>query len=245
MPNIEYRIPDSTYGMTTKQPGLDNLVLAGPLPQREPLSAFIYRHLRHQIATGKISPGVRLHEVDLAAAWKVSRTPVREALRRLEIEGLLRPAGARGYEVPTRTRAELEDLLDLQEALETLAARRAAERVTGPAVARMNDLIKAHGAALQRRDLDGVLSAHEELHRAIAAASGSALLAQAVDLVRTHLQPLQVRGLRSRERATRSFREMAKVTAAIRARDPARAEAAMREHLASVRADVVSQWEGA
>jgi DNA-binding GntR family transcriptional regulator len=229
--------------MSTKLPGPDSLVVAGSLPPREPLSAFIYRHLRQQIASGKIPPGIRLHEGDLAAAWKVSRTPVREALRRLEIEGLLRAAGARGFEVPTRTRADLEDLLDLQEALETLAARRAAEKVTGPTVARLNDLIKAHGTALQRRDLDSVLSAHEELHRTIAAASGNALLAQAVDLVRTHLQPVQVRALRSRERATRSFREMAKVTAAIRARDSARAEAAMREHLAGMRADVLAQWE--
>jgi DNA-binding GntR family transcriptional regulator len=203
----------------------------------------IYRHLRQQIAEGKIPPGSRLQEVDLAAAWKVSRTPVRDALRRLEVEGLVRPAGPRGFDIPTRTRADLENLFDLQEALECLAVRRAAERATGPAVARLNELIKAHGAALQRRDLDGVLAAHEELHRAIAAAAGNAFLAAAVDLVRTHLQPARTRTLRTRDRATQSFREMAKVTAAIRARDPARAEAAMREHLASVRADVLARWE--
>ncbi|MDR7517486.1 MAG: GntR family transcriptional regulator [Armatimonadota bacterium] len=220
-------------------------ILAAPLPPREPVSQVIYRHLRQHLADARIPPGTRLHEVELAAAWRLSRTPVREALRRLELEGFLRPAGRRGFEVPVRTRSDLEDLFDLQEVLEGLAARRAAERAAAPAVARLNDLIRAHGAALQRRDLDGVLAAHEELHRAITAAAGNACLAAVVDLVRAHLQPARMRVLRTRERATRSFREMAKVTAAIRARDPARAEAAMREHLASVRADVLAQWDQA
>ncbi len=219
--------------------------LAAPLLPREPVSLLIYRHLRQQIADGKIPPGTRLHEVDLAGAWQVSRTPVRDALRRLEVEGFLRPAGRRGFEVPVRSRADLEDLFDLQETLEGLTARRAAERASAAAVARLNELIKAHGAALQRRDLDGVLAAHEELHRAIAAASGNAFLAAVVDLVRAHLQPVRARVLRTRDRATGSFREMAKVTAAIRAHDPVRAEAAMREHLASVRAAFRAQWEQA
>jgi DNA-binding GntR family transcriptional regulator len=76
------------------------------------------------------------------------------------------------------------------------------------------------------------------LHAAVAAASGSARLERAIDTVRAQVHHVRLRSYRVRGRAAKSLREMAKLVAAIRARDAARAEVAMREHIASVRADL-------
>jgi DNA-binding GntR family transcriptional regulator len=209
----------------------------GAPPEREPVSVTAYRLMRDAILGGHIPQGSRVNELELATAWKMSRTPIRDALRRLEAEGLVEAVPRRGMVVRRLDASDVEELYDLCEILEGLAARRAAQRASPPFLAELNGMIKAYGAALKQGDVERMLAVDDQLHRGIARAGGNPRLERAVEGVRAQLREVRLRALRGKGRATKSFREMAKMTAAIRGQDALRAEATMREHIASLRTD--------
>lgn len=211
----------------------------GPPPERETVSAAAYRRLREAILGGRIPMGARINELELASAWKISRTPIRDALRRLEAEGLVEAASGRGMIVPALSRSEVEELYEVRQALEGMAARRAAERATPAFLTKLNTLIKAYGAAVKQGDMGRLAVVDDELHTAIMQVAQNRRLQQAIQGVRTQLHRFHAVSLRLKGRAAKSFREKARLVAAIRGMNPARAEVAMQEHLASLRADIV------
>lgn len=207
-------------------------------PVRETVSAAAYRHLREAILQGQITMGTRINELELATAWRISRTPIRDAMRRLEAEGLVEGVAGRGVVVPRLSLADIDELYEVREVLEGRAARRAAERATPEFHSRFKVLIRAFGAAVKQGDLDRMFSIDSELHTGIAAMSGNSRLQRAIDTVRAQVHQIRLRSFHVKGRAAKSLREMAKLTASMRARDGSRAEAAMREHIASLRADL-------
>lgn len=217
--------------------------LLGPPLVRETIGETVYRRLREIVLGGRLPMGARINELELAAAWKISRTPIRDALRRLETEGLLQAEPGRGMAVPVLRRADLEELYTMLEALEGMAARRAAERATSGFQAQLNTLIKGYGAALKQEALSQVLAIDEALHEAIAQMAQHRRLEEAIRLARLRLRLFQAKSFRLRGRPGKTFREMAKLVAAVRSRAPARAEAAMREHLASLGGEIVAAYD--
>jgi DNA-binding GntR family transcriptional regulator len=212
---------------------------------RETVAAAAYRLLREAILEGQLPMGTRINELELAGAWNVSRTPIRDALRRLEAEGLVQASPGRGVLIPVLGLSELDELYELREVLEARASRRAAERAGVELQGRLNDLIRAFGASLKQNDVDRLTGIDIAIHTAVAAACGNAKLEHAIDAVGAQVRAVRLRSYRMRGRAAKSLREMAKLVAAIRARDPARAETAMRDHIASVRADLPGVFDAA
>jgi DNA-binding GntR family transcriptional regulator len=212
----------------------------GQPPARETVSAAAYRLLREAILSGQISMGARINELELAGAWRVSRTPIRDALRRLEAEGLVQAVPGRGVIVPVLSLDDMDELCEILEILEARAARRAAARATEALQAQLNELIRAFGAALKEGDVDRMIGIEAQIHDAVVAASGSARLQRTVEATRAQGHPILLRSFRLRGRAAKSLREMAKLVAAVRARDAQRAEAVMQEHLAGLRADLAA-----
>lgn len=207
-------------------------------PVRETVAAAAYRLLRAAILQGQIAAGQRINELELAASWNVSRTPIRDALRRLEAEGLVHAVPGRGVMVPVLALADADELYELREILEARAAKRAAEQGGGDLRLRLNDLLRAFGAALKQNDVARMNQVDVAIHSAVAEASGSGRLQRAIETVAGQVHPIRQFSYRVRGRGAKSLREMAKMVAAIRAGDPVRAETAMREHIASVRADL-------
>ena len=118
----------------------------------------VYAHLRDGIVAGSYEPGSRLGEVEIAELTATSRTPVREALRRLEMEGLVEVLPHRGARVRSWTADDLDEIYDLRMNLEAMAASRAARRIEDKDVDRLDelcDLMEAAAAqgAEQRLDL--------------------------------------------------------------------------------------------
>src|SRR3990172_10428419 len=116
--------------------------LLGPPPVRETISSAVYRQLREAILSGRIPMGTRINELELALDWRISRTPIRDALRRLEAEGLVEGAPGRGMIVPVLSRVDVDELYALREGLEGMAARLAAERATPQFLVHLNTLLK-------------------------------------------------------------------------------------------------------
>ncbi len=220
--------------------GARGMTAWGPPPRREPVGAAAYRLIREAILRGQLTPGERLNEVELARAWQISRTPIRDALRRLEAEGLVRAVPGKGVIVPRLGRADVDELYEILEGLEGMAARRTAERASGAQLAHLNTLIKEYGVALRQNNVSRLGEIVAEFHTTISRMALNGRLERAIETVRAQLASAERQALRQRGTATRSFRELAKLTAAIRARDGGRAEAAMREHLASLRLDAAA-----
>nr|BFE78263.1 hypothetical protein GCM10020093_008640 [Planobispora longispora] len=136
--------------------------------------------LRDLILRGRYAPGARLGEVELAETLGVSRTPVREALRRLQAEGLVEVVANRGARVAEHPAGDLETVFELRARIEGLAARQAA------AVATAEDADRLHGIAValrehaERHDLDAVYRLNADFHQGLVRLGGSAVLAQSL-----------------------------------------------------------------
>lgn len=198
----------------------------------------VYARLRQGILDGTYPQGMRLGEVDLADALGVSRTPVREALRRLGSEGLLSTMPNKGARVRIWTESELSDISDLRALLEGHAAARAASRVTEADISYMNDLVtrmEAATADLTAPDIDLLTELNTAFHGAIVTVAGNLLLPGLMKSL-IHV-PVVSRTYRhySPARMEQSMRQHREVLDALTAGDPAWAEAVMRVHILSAR----------
>jgi DNA-binding GntR family transcriptional regulator len=183
--------------------------------------------LREMIVAGQLAPGMPLRQRDLAAQFEVSATPIREALRRLEAEGLVVGDAHRGVTVAKPDQGALADNYRIRAALEPLAAQMATERIDAAALAELaeiNEVIRGlpEGDPSYREH-------NARFHFAIYQASGSPVL---VSLIRMLWQSLPKRPAPARSQAE-SVRQHTQIIEAIRGRDGARAAALTGQHIAS------------
>jgi DNA-binding GntR family transcriptional regulator len=199
----------------------------------------VYTRLRADILDGVHPPGARLGEAELAEVTGSSRTPVREALRRLEVEGLVEVLPHRGARVPDWTPEDLEEIYDLRMLLEGAAARRAATRVTASDVDRMDELCRQMDEAVEPgagQDLDRVAELNAEFHDVIRVAAASGRLVSMLNAV-VRL-PLVMRTFHRYSPAdlARSSAHHRELAAALRAHDGTWAESVMRAHVLAAKA---------
>ena len=198
----------------------------------------VYATLRKGILDGTYPQGTRLGEVDLADSLGVSRTPIREALRRLGSEGLLSTLPNKGARVRTWTASELGDISDLRALLEGHAAGRAATRASDADIAFMNDLVTRMEAATEEGitpDIDLITELNQAFHRAIVTVAGNSQLPELMNsLIHVPIVSHTYR-LYSPARMRQSMRQHRELLDAIEAGDPAWAEAVMRVHILSSR----------
>jgi DNA-binding GntR family transcriptional regulator len=197
-----------------------------------------YAALRRAILDGGYAPGAQLGEVELAESLGVSRTPVREALRRLGSEGLIEVIPNRGAYVRIWDAAELYDLFSVRALLEGHAAELAADRVSREQLSAMQTLCDEMEAAAEPgpdQDMERLATFNDRFHHAVHEASGSKLLP---GMIRGLVQvPIVVRTFRSYspQRLDQSMQQHRSILAALTAGDAAWAEAAMKSHVLSAR----------
>ncbi|MEA3507742.1 MAG: GntR family transcriptional regulator [Synergistota bacterium] len=149
---------------------------------------YVYQELRHRIITKNLKPGQRLPEVNIAVEMGVSRTPVREALRRLASEGLVLIIPNSGARLASPTRREMEDTYVVRKQLECLATRIAAGRISERNIRRLEDTIIEEERAFEEKNLELYLEVNETFHKVIADSSGNRVLSEYVEniLARTN-----------------------------------------------------------
>jgi DNA-binding GntR family transcriptional regulator len=149
---------------------------------------YAYQELRHRIITKQLKPGQRLPEVNIAVQMGVSRTPVREALRRLASEGLVLIIPNSGARLAAPTIREIEDTFLVREQLECLAIRLAAERIGERHLRRIEEALVEEARAIEDKDLETYLEVNEAFHKTVADASGNRVLSEYVEniLARTN-----------------------------------------------------------
>lgn len=146
-----------------------------------PLRDVVFNTLRQAILTGELKPGERLMEIHLANKLGVSRTPIREAIRKLELEGLVTMIPRRGAEVAQITEKSMNDVLEVRRALDALCVELACERITPEDTERLKLACETFEAAVRTSDVKKVAKADVELHDIIAQATGNQRLVQLIN----------------------------------------------------------------
>jgi DNA-binding GntR family transcriptional regulator len=201
----------------------------------KPLAAVrerVREQLREHIIAGRLRPGDRLVERDLAEQFGVSRVPVREAIRTLESEGLVVVESPRRMVVRKLSRIDVEELFDVREALEVLACGLAAQRAAQQDLRRLEWLLADTARATEAGRLSHVADCHVQFHEQIIALAGNGLLS-------TMLHPLESRLrwlFRQNEDWTRLLHEHERLLAAIASGDAERARACSLRHVRENRA---------
>jgi DNA-binding GntR family transcriptional regulator len=146
-----------------------------------PLRDVVFNTLRQAILTGELKPGERLMEIHLADKLGVSRTPIREAIRKLELEGLVTMIPRRGAEVAQITEKSMNDVLEVRRALDALCAELACDRIDGEGLERLGDACGKFEEAIRTKDVKEIARADVALHDIIVQATGNQRLIQLVN----------------------------------------------------------------
>jgi DNA-binding GntR family transcriptional regulator len=188
-----------------------------------------YELLRSAIATGKIKPGARVLENELAAQLEMSRTPVREAIAALEADGLISTDSALGRVVTKLDYQSIMELYAVREVLEATAAALAARNASDIEILALRDMLELEAEILD--DL-GRLADHNRLfHEAIYYCSHNRYILKMLEYIQTAMLLLQPAGRTGAERRETALLEHRAIVDAIESRDPAAAEAAIRNHV--------------
>jgi DNA-binding GntR family transcriptional regulator len=187
--------------------------------------------IEEEIATGKLLPGSRLDEAELALRFKVSRTPIREALSLLLGEGLIETGPRRGAVVSRVTPQRLMEMFEVMAELEAMCAQLAARRMSEREFAAIETAHAACRGAAEARDPDAYFYANEGFHYAIYAASHNAFLFEEAAALQRKLRPYRRLQLRVRGRVQRSFEEHQAIVDALRDGDGANAVLSVRKHV--------------
>jgi DNA-binding GntR family transcriptional regulator len=190
-----------------------------------------YRYIRKAIQDGQLKPGERLREIELAKQIGLSRTPIREALSRLEAEGLVAHDPTRGVVVAELDYSMVTELYYMREVLEGTAARLAAQHASDVEISILDDLCEQYEAALN--DGAALALSNRRFHETLYRCSHNRYLLNMVTVLHDALSLLGGTTLGNPERAAETLREHRAVVAAIHARDAESAEQALRAHIRS------------
>lgn len=207
------------------------------VPIVEGLSERVFRRLQEAIVTKALAPGVRVPEGRLATQLGVSKTPVREALVRLQVLGLVEPSGTQGLKVVGASRQRMAEAYEVRAALEAQAAALAAERADGATTAKV---VQAAEDSVQRQasqdpDPTGYYEGDRDFHAAVARASGNSMLAQQLADVTAVCWVRRQRDLDTVSFATSFAQDHLQIAAAISAGDAEQARSLMDRHIQAVR----------
>ncbi len=153
------------------------------LQNHKPLREIVYEELKRQIMIGEIPPGTRMMEVELADDMGVSRTPIREAIRKLEKEGLVSIEPRRGAYASEVSIKDMVDVLEVREFLEGMAAGLASKRITEEETEAIKHAVEAYREAVESGATEEIIEEDEIFHKLIVDCSGNKTLIQMINQV--------------------------------------------------------------
>ena len=199
-----------------------------------------YESLKSAIFSGRYSPGERLAEEHLAQELGVSRTPVREALHKLEQDGLIEPMGGRGFCIPRDSREEIEDLFEIRTVLEGYTLKLICEKITDEQIAMLEAIVEKADDAMRRKRIDEVFrwntQFHDTLHSLVADKRRfhSMIVNMRKYVLRYRKDTLQYLG--AAKRASDGHRQ---IIMALKLKDPELCERMMRIHIRQSKEDAL------
>ena len=212
----------------------DDFVIEHPVSIRQK----VYDFLRNQILSNHIAAGDRLVEGRLARQINVSRTPVREALHILEMEGLIESIPRVGYRVKELSWEDVEELCEIRAVNEILAAKWAIKRLTPKELAAMKANIDTAEAEINAGQPELFVERDAEFHELLAKASGSERLLELCQMLRRHMLRYRVESLYVSENGLRAVSGHRRILECLEKKDEIGIEAAIRAHLEQSKRDI-------
>ena len=191
--------------------------------------------LREAILSGRLGAGARLRQMDLAARLGISRTPIRDALGRLEQEGLIELLPHGGVRVTPLNAEQAVELYDLREVLDGLAARLAAGRAEPAALGRLERALARMARCIAQRDPGPWFPAHVAFHEEIVRAADNRPLTRLSSVVRLSIRQFHPLLLKTGRRLEDAYREHRGIFEAIAAHDGEAAERLARAHISNAK----------
>lgn len=204
-----------------------------------PLRDVVFNTLRQAILKGELKPGERLMEIALAERLGVSRTPIREAMRKLELEGLVVMIPRRGAQVANITEKDLNDVLEVRIALENVAIEKACKRMSEEQMGQLMFAAKEFERTTTEGNLVKLAEADVAFHEIIYKASDNVRLIQVLNNLREQIYRYRVEYLKDEETRNLLVKEHEELTSAIRSRDIQRAQEISFQHLENQRKAII------
>ena len=196
-----------------------------------PLREVVFNTLRKAIIEGEFQPGERLMEVTIANKLGVSRTPVREAIRMLELEGLVKMVPRKGAEVADITVKDLKDALEVRMAIESLSVKLACERIDEEGKEDLKKKCISFREAINSKLVPAIVQGDEEFHNAIYRASKNQKLINIAQNLREQVYRYRVEYVKDFLYHDKLIREHDQITMAILKGDAETAQRIMEEHI--------------
>ncbi|MGI5911282.1 MAG: GntR family transcriptional regulator [Syntrophomonadaceae bacterium] len=201
------------------------------LDSYKPLRELVLETIREAIINGNLKPRERLMEIQLAEELGVSRTPIREALRKLELEGFIVMVPRKGAYVADISIKDIADVFEIRAALEALAAGLAAERITDDELEFLERNLAEKADAIVKHDMSRLVEADTNFHEAIYRASRNERLFTIINNLREQIQRFRAMSLAFPGRMRQSLEEHRLIVEAIQASDIISARQLAQEHI--------------
>ncbi|MGI6452639.1 MAG: GntR family transcriptional regulator [Syntrophomonadaceae bacterium] len=201
------------------------------LDSYKPLRELVLEAIREAIINGTLKPRERLMEIQLAEELGVSRTPIREALRKLELEGFIVMVPRKGAFVADISFKDITEVFEIRAALESLAAGLAAERITDEEIEALERNLVAKAEAIAANDLQKLVEVDTNFHETIYQASRNQRLRSIISNLREQIQRFRTQSLSFPGRMKYSLAEHRAIVEAIEARDTHLARQLAQEHI--------------
>ena len=202
---------------------------------RQSLTARVYEHIREDIIEGRYANGAYLVETKLAEELDVSRTPIREALKQLELEDLVVSIPNRGVMVQGMSSHDIDDIFTVRYLLEGQAAYWAAERIDAANLARLTEIVELMEMYTRKNDVANHARLDTEFHEVIFSASDSRILRHILTSLHRNTRQVRVNSLSTPDRPSHSLSEHRAIFEAIERKDAAAAKDAMESHVRNAR----------
>ncbi|AEF92987.1 transcriptional regulator, GntR family [Desulfotomaculum nigrificans CO-1-SRB] len=211
----------------------------------KPLREVVFETLREAIITGKLEPGERLMEIQLAEEMGVSRTPVREAIRKLELEGFVVMIPRKGAYVAGISHKDITDVFEVRAALEALAAGLAAERATEEEIENLNRSLIAYSEQTNRQNITGIVETDTDFHDLLYKCSRNERLIMIITHLREIIQRVRTVSLSQPGRSKDAIEEHRQIVDAIADRNVELAQTLAREHIYNAENIMLNSLKGA
>jgi DNA-binding GntR family transcriptional regulator len=199
----------------------------------------IYEHLREQLLNGEIAPPEHLIEAKIAKELGTSRTPVREALHSLELEGLIESIPRVGYVVKAISKEEVEEICEIRMAIEGVAVRWAMEKAHKKLVEELEKNISIVEERVSKGDVRAFVDMDARFHEIISKFSGSKRLLELAQTLRRHMLRYRIQSIYSVDNVLRAIEGHKGIAQAIRKRDLGEVNQAIRHHMEQSKSDIL------
>lgn len=191
----------------------------------------VFKHIKSQIINGAYGPGDTLLESKLTDELGVSRTPIREAIRLLEMEGLVETTAKKGAVVLGISQQDVEDIYAIRQLVEGLAARWAAERLTPAELKELQKIYELMEFYAHKHDIEEIAELDNKFHQLIYEVAGSKILYLTLRNLHQYVQLARLKSLSMENRLPHTLAEHHAILEAFQAKDPAAAEKALAAHV--------------